>query len=80
MELKLSPYLAKFVLRLNPFDRFKVMCRGYGKDFENFTELVWEDDKYWLPRILSGERVRAHFSFDENQKIKPDFTIEPLIE
>ena len=22
-----------------------VMCRGYGEDFENFTELVWEDDK-----------------------------------
>lgn len=22
------------------------MCRGYGEDLDNFTELVWEDDKY----------------------------------
>ena len=22
------------------------MCRGYGEDLENFTELVWQDDRY----------------------------------
>lgn len=22
-----------------------VMCRGYGEDYENLTELVWQDDK-----------------------------------
>lgn len=21
------------------------MCLGYGEDFEQFTELVWQDDK-----------------------------------
>lgn len=21
------------------------MCKGYNEDYENFTELVWEDDK-----------------------------------
>jgi len=21
------------------------MCRGYSEDLENFTELVWQDDK-----------------------------------
>lgn len=45
MNLKLSPKLAKIILRFNPFTRFKVMCRGYNEDFKNFTELVWEDDK-----------------------------------
>ena len=46
MEINLSPIFAKIILRLNPFTRLKVMCRGYSEDFENFTELVWEDDKY----------------------------------
>ncbi len=37
--------MAKIILRLNPFARLKVMCRGYSEDLENFTELVWQDDK-----------------------------------
>ena len=46
MEIELSPFLAKIILRFNPFNRFMVMCRGYSEDLENFTELVWEDDEY----------------------------------
>lgn len=46
MEIKLSPFFAKIILRFNPFTRLKVMCRGYNEDLKNFTELVWEDDKY----------------------------------
>jgi hypothetical protein len=46
MEINLSPFFAKTLLRLNPFARLKIMCRGYSEDLENFTELVWEDDKY----------------------------------
>lgn len=45
MEITISPFLAKIILRFNPFRRILVMCRGYNEDFENFTELVWEDDK-----------------------------------
>ena len=26
--------------------RILIMCRGYSEDLGNFTELVWEDDKY----------------------------------
>lgn len=46
MAINLSPKLAKIILRLNPVVRLRVMCRGYSEDLENFTELVWEDDKY----------------------------------
>jgi len=46
MSINLFPKLAKIVLRVNPFVRLKVMCRGYGEDLENFTELVWQDDRY----------------------------------
>jgi hypothetical protein len=45
MTINLSPKLAKIVLRFNPFRRLMVMCRGYSEDNENFTELVWRDDK-----------------------------------
>ena len=45
MEISLSPFLAKLILRLNPFRRVLVMCKGYSEDYENFTELVWGDDK-----------------------------------
>jgi len=46
MEIKLLPFLAKLILRLNPFRRILVMCKGYSEDYKNFTELVWGDDKY----------------------------------
>jgi hypothetical protein len=46
MWIELSPFFAKFILYFNPFVRLKVMCRGYSEDLENFTELVWQDDKY----------------------------------
>ena len=46
MSFNLSPFFAKLILRFNPFRRALVMCKGYSEDYENFTELVWEDDKY----------------------------------
>ena len=46
MIINLSPILAKIILRINFFSKLKVMCRGYSEDLKNFTELVWEDDKY----------------------------------
>ena len=46
MEIPLPPFLTKIILRFNPFRRVFVMCKGYNEDYENFTELVWEDDKY----------------------------------
>ncbi len=32
---------------------------------------MWPDDKYWLPRVLNGERIKAEFIFklpDKNQR------------
>ncbi|MDD4625233.1 MAG: hypothetical protein PHC82_02835 [Candidatus Pacebacteria bacterium] len=46
MEINISPFWAKIILRLNPFNKLLVMCKGYNEDYNNFTELVWEDDKY----------------------------------
>ena len=45
MEISLTPFFAKLILRINPFRKILVMCKGYSEDYENFTELVWRDDK-----------------------------------
>lgn len=31
---------------------------------------MWDDDKYWLPQVLLGEKIRAKFWFDKNQKVE----------
>ena len=30
---------------------------------------MWEDDKIWLPEVLSGKKINAEFHFDKNNKI-----------
>jgi len=45
MAVTLNPFLAKIILKLNPFRKFLIVCKGYNEDYENFTELVWQDDK-----------------------------------
>ena len=45
MAITINPFLAKIILRFNPFRRILVMCKGYSEDYDNFTELVWKDAK-----------------------------------
>lgn len=30
---------------------------------------MWEDDEYWLPQVLSGDKVTGMFTFDENDRM-----------
>lgn len=30
---------------------------------------MWDDDEYWLPKVLDGELVEGTFIFDENDKM-----------
>jgi 8-oxo-dGTP diphosphatase len=30
-------------------------------------EQMWDDDRYWLPRLLAGERMRGDFLFDDGR-------------
>lgn len=32
-------------------------------------ERMWDDDKYWLPRILEGENIEAEFEFDKKGEV-----------
>lgn len=38
---------------------------------------MWDDDKHWLPEVLSGKKIEGHFLFDEEKKIS-EFEISPF--
>lgn len=31
--------------------------------------VMWDDDEFWLPQVLSGEKVVGRFTFDINDKL-----------
>jgi 8-oxo-dGTP pyrophosphatase MutT (NUDIX family) len=33
-------------------------------------EKMWDDDRFWLPHILNGEKLEADFIFGEGEKIE----------
>ena len=39
-----------------------------------FAEM-WEDDRFWLPRLLSGERLRGDFLFDDGRLLAHRLTL-----
>ncbi len=36
---------------------FKISDIPYGQ--------MWDDDKYWLPKVLNGKKIKASFEFDK---------------
>ncbi len=40
--------------------------------------LMWDDDHYWLPLVLSGKRIRAEFSFAEDNETVAAWVIEGI--
>lgn len=30
---------------------------------------MWDDDKFWLPQVLNGKKLKAKFVFKEGEKI-----------
>jgi 8-oxo-dGTP pyrophosphatase MutT (NUDIX family) len=38
--------------------------------------MMWEDDPHWLPRALSGEKLKGIFSFHGKEKKMREFTID----
>jgi 8-oxo-dGTP diphosphatase len=39
---------------------------------------MWDDAKYWLPRVLAGERVRATFIYAADCETVAEATLGPL--
>ncbi len=48
MEIKVSRSFAKPILLLFKIlgcQKMLLVCKGYGEDYESYTELCWEEDK-----------------------------------
>ena len=39
---------------------------------------MWDDDHYWLPLVLAGKRIRAGFTFAEDNETVDSWTIEEI--
>ena len=39
-------------------------------------EQMWQDGAHWLPRILAGERIRARFTFKEDNETIDELEID----
>jgi 8-oxo-dGTP pyrophosphatase MutT (NUDIX family) len=39
---------------------------------------MWNDDHYWLPLVLAGKRIRAVFTFTEDNETVDSWTIEEI--
>jgi hypothetical protein len=39
---------------------------------------MWQDSAYWLPRILAGQKVRARFTFREDNESVDEVEIEEI--
>lgn len=39
---------------------------------------MWQDAPHWLPRLLSGERLRATFSYGPDNETIAEATVAPL--
>ncbi len=39
-------------------------------------EHMWQDGSHWLPRILAGKRIRASFTFREDNETIDELEIE----
>jgi len=61
-----------------PTETEEMRPEWFSKDALPFNKM-WPDDIHWLPKVLAGEKVRCEFFFDDNQKMKEDFTIDALV-
>lgn len=41
-------------------------------------ERMWADDKFWLPRALAGEKLKAHFLFTKDGVMTDTYSVETL--
>lgn len=60
-----------------PSESDEIFPKWYKQDKIPF-EAMWEDDPYWLPRVLAGEKLRGTFWFHGKEKKMGKFTTEPF--
>jgi len=51
-----------------PTESEEMLPKWFNTEAIPFEEM-WEDDKFWLPRVLSGKKLKASFIFKKGEKI-----------
>lgn len=59
----------------DPVESAEMIPAWFASDDIPF-EHMWQDVYYWLPRVLAGDRVRASFTFKEDNETVDEFEIE----
>ncbi len=49
----------------------------FARDNLPFDQM-WDDARYWLPQVLDGNTIRAHFIFNLDNETVHDHAIQPL--
>jgi hypothetical protein len=47
MEININKNIVKYLLYVSQFlpeNKFLVVCKGYGEDYDLFTQLNWQED------------------------------------
>jgi len=53
-----------------PKESEEMTCKWFDRKSIPFDKM-WDDDKYWLPFVLDGKKLKANFVFDkDNETIK----------
>lgn len=60
----------------DPVESTEMIPAWFASDDIPFQQM-WQDVYHWLPRVLAGERVRARFTFKEDNETVDEVEIEP---
>ena len=51
-----------------PEETEEMRPQWFEKEIIPYDEM-WDDDKYWMPHVLEGKKLKAKFFFDEQDKV-----------
>jgi len=75
-SLVVYPFLAS-AWQGEPSESDEMLPAWYAADCIPYDQM-WQDGAHWLPRILAGERIRACFTFGEDNESVADVMIVTL--
>lgn len=52
----------------NPSETEEMSPKWFSTESIPYNEM-WADDSYWLPKVLEGQKLKAEFELDQNNKV-----------
>lgn len=60
----------------DPQESEEMQPQWFRKDSLPFDQM-WQDDSFWLPKVLNGKKLKAEFIFDSEETFK-DYSIDEI--